>query len=120
MSTPRKRKTFASGCDQIAEERMRQIQVEGWTADHDDDHEGGELALAGAAYAGAATGERLYRVDRDAGRELRLLDAFPQDWADYWDKRKFKRATKAEKIRMLVKAGALIAAEIDRMQRQRR
>ena len=37
--------------DDVAAERKRQIEVEGWTAEHDDRHTPGELAQAGACYA---------------------------------------------------------------------
>jgi len=35
----------------VLAERQRQITTEGWTTDHDDEHDGGEMAAAGAAYA---------------------------------------------------------------------
>ena len=35
----------------IAEERERQQEKEGWTLEHDDEHDGGELAMAAALYA---------------------------------------------------------------------
>ena len=35
----------------IADERLRQIEIEGWSASHDDEHSKGELAVAGACYA---------------------------------------------------------------------
>ncbi len=36
------------GIEIIAEERQRQIVVEGWTPQHDDNHENGELAVVAA------------------------------------------------------------------------
>jgi hypothetical protein len=43
---------------EIIAERRRQVDTEGWTEEHDDKHNGGELARAGACYAlQAATGE---------------------------------------------------------------
>src|SRR5262245_43243243 len=35
----------------VMAERRRQIEGEGWTAEHDDGHRRGELAVAGACYA---------------------------------------------------------------------
>ena len=35
----------------IIDERIRQIEAEGWTPDHDDEHDKGELAAAAACYA---------------------------------------------------------------------
>ena len=37
--------------EDITAERKRQIEVEGWSSEHDDVHTGGEMALAAAAYA---------------------------------------------------------------------
>lgn len=45
-----------TGVERIAGERRRQIEVEGWTAAEDDEHDSGSLAQAGAAYALAACG----------------------------------------------------------------
>ena len=43
--------TVVGAIDDVAAERKRQIEVEGWTAEHDDYHPPGELAQAGACYA---------------------------------------------------------------------
>ena len=32
----------------VLEERQRQVSSEGWTAEHDDSHKGGQLAIAAA------------------------------------------------------------------------
>ena len=40
-----------TGIDLIAEERQRQISVEGWTPQHDDTHTDNSLAKAAACYA---------------------------------------------------------------------
>ena len=74
----------------IAEERRRQIQVEGFGDEHDDQHKDNELLEAADSY---------------------LLQARLPPWdASRW-KPKDRRAD-------LVRAGALIAAELDRMARQ--
>lgn len=90
-----------SGAELIAAERQRQIEVEGWTPEHDDLNDNGEMAVAAACYA-ANTLPVNVTVDG--------LDAFPWSWCD--DKR-----GKHSRLRELVIAGALIAAEIDRLQR---
>lgn len=83
------------GIDLIKAERERQMSVEGWTEKHDDEHVNNELALAAACYA--------------------VPDVFSQGyWPPTWDLSWYKSTTR---IRDLVKAGALIAAEIDRLQR---
>ena len=37
--------------DEIAAERREQLGKHGWTPEHDDEHEHGELAMAAACYA---------------------------------------------------------------------
>jgi len=82
----------------IAEERARQIEQEAWSIEHDDGHKQQELARAGACYV------------IDYCKPTHLGFAWPWD-VRYW------KPTPKDPIRQLVKAGALIAAEIDRLQR---
>ena len=122
-SLPKRMKT---GIELIAAERKRQIEVEGWTPEHDDGHSSGELAMAAACYA---TTSLIYRRD-DYANQMRFLDPWP--WDDVYDRRYRMGSAKKnpgnvlpdpatytdeETIDLLVKAGALIAAEIDRLQR---
>ena len=91
-----------TGAERIAAERQRQIESEGWSEDHDRQWVGGELAIAAACYAvhdyfGI---EVVNTIDR--------RDAFP--FCTEWDKRE-----KHDELRRLTIAGALIAAEIDRL-----
>lgn len=83
----------------IAAERRRQIEAEGWTPEHDDEHEPRMLAAAGACYA-------LHWLT-EGNRPL--LSIWP--WDSSWWK------PSADPRRNLVKAGALIAAEIERLDR---
>ncbi|MFN6998899.1 MAG: hypothetical protein ACK4ST_02555 [Elioraea tepidiphila] len=88
--------------DEIAAERRRQIEVEGWTLEHDDQHQSGELAAAAGIYA-------LYDVLPDDGLRDRLISkCWP--WDDYSWKPKDRR-------RDLIRAAALIVAEIERLDR---
>lgn len=94
-----------SGADLITAERIRQVNVKGWTPEHDDEHTEGQLAIAAACYA------------FDAG-SLPTIDAkrfINDNWP--WSK-KWWKPTPDDTIRQLTKAGALIAAEIDRLQRK--
>lgn len=85
--------------DLLRIERRRQIEALNYDAAHDDAENGdGELAMAAAAYAMASHG------DPDAA----LF------WPGGWDPEMFKPAGG---MRDLVKAGALILAEIERRQR---
>ena len=84
----------------VLNERMRQIEAEGFDRASDDDQNGdGELAHAAAAYAGASAG------DADAALW----------WPGGWDPKMFKPTGT---IRDLERAGALIIAEIERRLRQ--
>lgn len=94
---------MSKGIELIAAERQRQIEKEGFTAKNDDNWEAGELALAGACYAVANT--PYYVADELLGEE-----AWP------WEEQDYKPSE--DRIKNLVKAGALIAAEIDRLQRK--
>lgn len=90
-----------TGLELITEERMRQIEKEGWTPEHDSQHVDEELARAAATYALPAE----YREFTIGGRVVTW--PFEAGW--------FK-PTPEDRIRELAKAGALIAAEIDRLQ----
>lgn len=97
--------TPKNGIDLITAERQRQISQEGWTPEHDDEHDPGELCSAGAAYALNA-GCVLYPLNGTS------LDEPPDCWM--WDKKWWKPK---DPLRDLVRAGALIVAEIDKLQR---
>jgi len=88
----------------IAAERRRQVEQEGWTPEHDDRHDGGELAEAAACYAAPWFPPR----PRDEGAPPIAPEGWP--WGARWWK-------PGDRVRELTKAGALIAAEIDRLQR---
>jgi len=95
------------GTRRIAAERIRQKTIEGWTPEHDAQHKEGELSVAAACYAIHHVGEHPheYYVAMQGAKDM---DAWP--WAEGWDKR-----DKHDRIRRLEIAGALIAAEIDRL-----
>ena len=99
-----------TGTELIADERARQIASEGWSAEHDDSHVDGELAAGAVAYAKAA---QLQANGYQMKPNEPCWDAAGRHWP--WAATEWKPA--AEPIRNLVKAGALIAAEIDRLQR---
>lgn len=87
------------GATLIAAERDRQPTEEGFTAEHDEHHGSNELAWAAWSYIDRAVGEH----DPD--------DASPPamwPWSPSWWK------PGKSPLRLLIIAGALIAAEIDR------
>lgn len=89
--------------EMIAAERERQQSVEGWTTEHDDrHHEDGALADAASWYA-MTPGSRAYADERK-------FNCWP--WFDMGP-----NLRPDDRIRELVKAGALIVAEIERLQR---
>jgi hypothetical protein len=95
-----------TGIERIAAERKRQIEEEGFTAKHDDQWKNGQLAMAAASYACVPD---YYEWDTEDS----FLDP-PKIWpfdSFWWKPRRFDR------IRELEKAGALVAAEIDRLLR---
>lgn len=93
----------------IAFERERQKIEEGWTEEWDNHHTDQSLSQAAACYA-LPDGIR-YMVQRGYERGNRLIPAFwPVSWSKNWWKPKDRR-------RDLVRAGALILAEIERLDR---
>lgn len=88
----------------VIAERFRQIEQEGWSTDHDDAHDAGELARAGGCYAIAAGAD-------DGGERFGVDWIWPWSW-DWWKPTAFRRD--------LVKAGALIIAEGEKFDRNRK
>lgn len=99
-------KDMKTGIELITTERARQIESEGWTAEHDDVHNQGQLVKAAIVYAAHGGGS---------------LDTGGNDWPweNSWLKMELHLPNFDRRIKLLTKAGALIAAEIDRVQRLR-
>lgn len=81
----------------VLAERHRQVEVEGWTVEHDDAHFGSQIARAAACYCLSSEGHVSFASDM---------------WR--WDPSSFKPTSGRHD---LVKAGALILAEIERLDR---
>ena len=108
-----------SGSDLIAEERKRQVEKEGWTPEHDDEHTDSELSSAATAYVNAAYVRAMY-LGASTPKTHNPAYGWPRSWHRNWWKPLpafGEIITIDHLIRMLVKAGALICAEIDRLQR---
>lgn len=88
----------------IVDERERQISFEGWSTDNDDQYERGELAEAAACYALHANDDPSERRSHYGGP---AWWPFPARWWKPKDPR-----------RDLVRAAALIIAEIERIDRK--
>lgn len=82
----------------VLAERERQVTEERWSVEHDDSHEDGQLADAAGCYALWAAGYSL------------------NGWREFWPW-KPEWLKQDEPRRMLVKAGALVLAEIQRLDR---
>ncbi|QDL91635.1 hypothetical protein FDP22_07450 [Paroceanicella profunda] len=100
-----------SGIDLIAAERERQVSAEGWTPEHNDDHDAGEIAGAASAYTLSAA----CLLNPYHGTPL---NEPPEGWQ--WDASWWKPNMGDNPARDLAKSGALSAAEIDRMDRLER
>lgn len=91
----------ALAVETIALERLRQIEQEGWSVAHDDEHASGEMASAAACYA-----QRAGQAPNDHRHGLGYP---PSLWP--WDAKWWKPKTPH---RDLTRAGALAVAEIAR------
>lgn len=79
----------------VLAERQRQIDVKGWTPEHDDTYTCGELAAAAISYIEPAEAENYWPVD--------------------WHDGSFRPS---DERRNIVKATALLLAELERLDRQ--
>lgn len=87
-----------TGIELIAQERQEQIEKHGWTRQHDvDSHNNGDIDKAFRAVLNAESRHQ--------------LDKFPEGWETFAE----KVIDKPYKEKLII-AGALIAAEIDRLQ----
>ncbi|HFO2117688.1 TPA: hypothetical protein ACHJDD_004914 [Klebsiella pneumoniae] len=90
-------RTVTAAAADVLAERQRQVTAEGWTAERDDGYQNSELADAAACYAIHA---------HNQGFSTPAHWPWSQDW---WKQTSPRRD--------LVKAGALILAEIERLDR---
>lgn len=100
LAAPAAERELTAAARDVLAERKRQVEAEGWTPEHDDQHTLGEMAMAAAAYA---------LPQKPAGFIGQIWPWGRQWWKPSRDPR-----------RNLVKAGALILAEIERLDRAAR
>lgn len=110
-----------TGIELIAEERQRQIDVEGYDEQHDSHHKSLTLAQAAETYIDAAF---LTTKSKEMGYSNQAAISWhkhnePWKWKMIkltwpWEEESFKPTTT---LQDLIKAGALIAAAIDRLQK---
>lgn len=100
-----------SGVELLAVERHRQKHAKGYDDVHDAGHAPGEILSAAIAYAIFAR----WQVREHVGWTRAQVDEIIlENWWP-WDEREWK-PVEDKPIHNLVKAGALVAAEIDRLQ----
>jgi hypothetical protein len=92
---------------EVALERERQIEKEGWTPEHDDHHSDDELANAAACYAST---KRLLYSSKVVGGDTTYIYLWPWRVSDWKPK---------NRRRDLIRAAALIVAEIERLDRSK-
>lgn len=97
--------------DEIRAERERQVQQEGWTPEHDDGHDRGQLAKAAATYAIHSTGDKFIPIFSGRHFLVGRIDATEMAWP-------WQGGFKPKDCRHdLIRAAALIVAEIERLDR---
>lgn len=95
----------SSAAKSVLEERARQISGEGWGEEHDDEYIKGQLSDAACCYLMAA-----HKAQGNANSLMNTVFAYLWPWKADWWKPSGRR-------RNLIKAGALIIAELERMDR---
>lgn len=94
---------------EIHEERRHQVSVENFDTSHDDDHHPGELAYAAACYAASAVSFMRGQIPLTLLRQDKLYQKIWPWQPEYWKPKDARRD--------LIRAGALIVAEIERLDR---
>lgn len=95
----------------IAAERRRQVIEEGFKPKHDATHQDESMAMVAACYSSP---DEIYIHKRDEITGTHVFhDPWPKSWSKTWDKR-----GKHDRRKQLAIAGALCAAEIDRLDAQ--
>lgn len=114
-----KAKVMKTGIELITEERQEQIKKHNWSADHDDKHNTGELADAAAICASTVRIYNKFEYANNTHFDVLAMKGWnlPLNWNGNVLLDNCKSSYKT-RIHQLKVAGALIAAEIDRINRQ--
>ncbi len=99
--------------EEIRAERERQISQEGWTPDHDDTHTAGDMARAAACYAYfSSVPSEVREIEALCPEQTSSVEVVRRAWRWNWGWWKPKSPR-----RDLIRAAALIVAEIERLDR---
>lgn len=98
---------LSAAAEDVFMERKRQVLSEGWSMSHDDNHDPGELASAGCAYAMNAVEQLHPQSKADGCTQITYWWPWHEDW---WKPTNPRRD--------LIKAAALIIAEIEKLDRK--
>lgn len=111
-----------TGIQLIAEEREKQLKR--WSLEHDDEHTAFEISSYAASHIAHAQNVDFKNHTHYDGAgnvarfQVRLIDEETEDGESIWENgNPFDQIEDKTSIESLVIAGALIAAEIDRLQR---
>ena len=100
------------GVELIRQERRRHLEYKKWSVSHDDEHTSEELAWAAVCHAAPCEIARVTRRKTQADNSVEVTYSNPWPWRRDEDKR-----DKHNRLKQLIIAGALCAAEIDRLLR---
>jgi hypothetical protein len=100
----------------VIAERERQMAIEGWTPEHDDTHANFEMARAAAFYVLHTAADAMPEPSPDAPSDrYGLFLTADMAWPPQWDHATWKKPKDGR--RNLVRAAALLIAEIERLDR---
>lgn len=107
VGVPAEHQWFSQAALDVTAERRRQIEVEGWTPEHDDEHASDEIAAYACLYAMPPAARDWDATSSGYGATFGVA-MLPSGWG----------CKLGDRRRELVKAGALILAEIERLDRE--
>lgn len=106
-----------TGVELIAKERARQITDEGWSREHDEQYSNNELVYAAMSYLKPVKEyvKKSLRFDTGDIADPSFSDFEIETEKDWPFDPMWWKPSPDNRVKELVKAGALIAAEIDRL-----
>lgn len=103
-----------AGLEEIKRERLRQIQHLGYTNQTDAQWTQGQLLSAAATYLEAARIQEMFGDDPDATQQAAIVQQLDEVVEKTWPWEETRPNLQQGPIQNIIKAGAMIAAELDR------